>query len=240
MLHSSDTDTSQSIEEKGEAEAGIGSALAPTAEGDSGITGPQHDKLSESEDKSPPQDQEEKLYEDNGHSEKPEAPEDKEEPEEEFEEFEITLGEDSPISEEKFGEIMDFIEAKGFNEEEAKSFIKMQEDAFTLGSGSLEAQRAAESKANRDALVNDPEFGGSEEKFAESVKIMAKPVEAFGDESFSELLRSDIGNNPALGRFLFKLGKAMESEGFHGKAARESAPKKSISETLYPSFYEKA
>ncbi|MBF31866.1 MAG: hypothetical protein Unbinned1322contig1000_59 [Prokaryotic dsDNA virus sp.] len=161
-------------------------------------------------------------------------------PAEEFEEFEITLAEDSILSEDQFNGIVDLVEKAGMNEEQAKAFITQQESLIKSGAQQVNEAHVAQAKANREALVTDPLYGGTEAGFNESLKVMSKPVEAFGDEQFNELLRSDIGNHPALGRFLFKLGKAMESEGFHGKGGKTEPVKKSIGETLYPTFYEKA
>jgi len=209
-----------------------------------GVTGPQDEDPGKAVGVVPGQEQKDEALKEIQSSEKPEEEEDpqdnSDEEEVEFEEFEISLSEDSPISEEKFNELMDFVEAKNFSEEEAKQFIKMQEDAFTLSKDIVTSEIRAKAEADREALINDPLLGGSEEKFAESLKVMSKPVEAFGDEQFNELLRSDIGNNPALGRFLFNLGKAMESEGFHGKGGEFKSEKPNPLKVLYPGMFEKA
>lgn len=158
--------------------------------------------------------------------------------EEQFEEFELTHSEDSVLSVDKFNEIADFIEENKFTKAQAERFLKEVEDSFKLGGDLFEEERKQKSEANRQKLLTDPTFGGTEQGFKDALPTMHKPVLEFGDDGMKELLRSDIGNHPALARFLYNIGKAMESEGFVG-SGRETTPKveKTTEEKFYPDFF---
>lgn len=233
-------DLSQMAEEVNKAE-NAKSALAPAVDpGEHGVTGPESKDPGKAEGVVGGQAEREKDVETPPAADEPPAEEKPgEEPpaEEEFEEFEITLSDDALMSQEEFDALMDIVEKKGFTKEEAENLIKTQEGALEAGSKLVHDARAAEAEANRKSLIADPLFEGD---FEGALKVMKAPVQAFGDEDFNALLQSEIGNHPSLGRFIYRLGKAMESEGFVGKGGKPPEPPKTTGQIMYPSFYEKA
>lgn len=61
------------------------------------------------------------------------------------------------------------------------------------------------------AVKADPEIGGT--KLKENLATASKALEAFGDADFKTMLeKSGLGDNPAMVRFAFKIGKAMSDD----------------------------
>lgn len=200
-----------------------------------GVTGPQADDPGKAQGVVAGQEEREAQASQGAEEQTP--PETKEEPAEEFEEFEITISEDSPLSEEQFNSLMDVVEKAGMSEEQAKAFIQGQEDLYKAGASEILSARAEEAKRNREALINDEIFEGD---FEGALKKMQPVVAQFGDTDFNELLRSEIGNHPALGKFIFRIAKAMESDSFHGKGGTPNTSIENPLKTLYPEFFKKA
>lgn len=156
--------------------------------------------------------------------------------EEPIEEFTLELSEGSIFSQEDMDQFNQEAKDLKLNKAQAEALLKSRQDLYAKGSQDHIDAHNQKQRELRSQLQNDPEFGG--EKFQESVKIMALPVSQFGDADFQDLLRSEVGNQPALARFLYKLGNAMKSDEFVGKGQTKDAPKeKSRLETLYPSFF---
>lgn len=227
-------DMSQMAEEVHKAE-NEKSAMAPAVDPEEhGVTGPEEDDPGKAEGAVGGQAEREKAAEAPASTDEPAK---EEAPAEEFEEFEITLSEDSPLSQEQFDGLMDIVEKAGMSEVEAKSFIETQAGLVTMGADRVNQERTAQALANKKALTEDPLFEGN---FEGALEVMKPAVQMFGDQDFNELLTSEIGNHPALGRFIYKIGKAMESEGFKGKGGMPEAPKKTVGQILYPSLFEKS
>ena len=156
--------------------------------------------------------------------------------EEPIEEFTLELGEGSIFSQEEMDKFNQEAKDLKLNKVQAEALLKSRQDLYSKGSQDYIADYNEKQKELRTQLKNDPEFGG--EKFDESVKIMSLPVSQFGDADFNAMLKTEVGNQPALARFLYKLGNAMKSDDFVGKGKTKEAPKqKSSLENLYPEFF---
>lgn len=157
---------------------------------------------------------------------------------EEIEEYTLELGEESNFVKEDLEGFVTEAEELGLTKAQAEKLLKSREDLYSKASKNVTTSREEEQNTLRESLLNDAEFGG--DKFEASTKIMSLPVAQFGDQDFKDMLKGDVGNQPALARFLFKLGNAMKSDTFVGKGKTSDAPKqKTQLEKLYPSFYEK-
>lgn len=157
------------------------------------------------------------------------------EEEDEYEEYELVIAEDSSLSDEDLEEIADFAEKHNLSQEDAQRLLQSRDDSYQAAVKKIDGDRLAAQTEKRNKLMNDPEFGGA--NFQQNLKVMAQPVQAFGDADLAALMRSDLGNEPAFARFLFKLGKAMESDGFHGNSEGANPVQEDTLKTMYPDFY---
>lgn len=82
------------------------------------------------------------------------------------------------------------------------------------------------------AVKADPEIGGT--KLKENLATASKALEAFGDADFKTMLeKSGLGDNPAMVRFAFKVGKAMSEDSM---VVGKPAPRdnRTRAERMYP------
>lgn len=69
---------------------------------------------------------------------------------------------------------------------------------------------AAQRKGWRDAIKADRDIGG--DKLKESLAVAVTARDRFGDEDFAQLLKGPLGDNPAVIRFLHKVGSQISED----------------------------
>jgi len=88
------------------------------------------------------------------------------------------------------------------------------------------------------ASKSDSLIGG--DKFDENMAIAKKGAEAYGDDDLQTLLKpvseggQGLGNHPAINRFLFKVGKALQSDTEIVKGSALPVGEEDEAEILYP------
>lgn len=139
------------------------------------------------------------------------------------------------------GAFKDFAKSKGLTQEEAQGalgiFAKHFESAVQAN---VEAFKAASAEwANQTKA--DKEFGGA--KFEASKVLVGTAMEQFADADFIQLLnQSQLGNHPAVFRFLAKVGQAIGERPLNngGGGDGPAGVPKSTADKLYPDLAAKA
>lgn len=114
---------------------------------------------------------------------------------------------------------------------------------FDLYVGAQQAARQAavekyeqQQKAWVESATNDKEFGGA--KFEENLSYARKAIAKFGSPELEQLLdQSGFGNNPALVRFAYRIGKAMAEDSVAGSASQANGASDSA-ESFHRKLYE--
>jgi hypothetical protein len=100
-------------------------------------------------------------------------------------------------------------------------------------------------KAWADEFTRDPEIGGSDEQRGEKLAVMAKAIDDLmgprgspeGD-AFRQLLNeTGLGNNPTIGRLLFRAGQRLAEASIHHSQAG-GASSRSMAEKMYDPAYQ--
>jgi len=157
--------------------------------------------------------------------------------EDQFEEYDLELADNSPLSQEDLDAIVKHAEQYGLSKEETQALIKSKEDLYARGKSDFENKFNVENNRNREELLKMPEFQG--EKMQESFASIGGAVAAFGDAELINFLKGPAGNNPALARFMLKIGNSMKSDTFNGKGKvpNSTEEKPDVLKTMYPDFY---
>lgn len=156
---------------------------------------------------------------------------------EEFEEYELSLADDSPLSQEDLDAVAAEASRLGLGKEDAEKLLSIKEGSYKSGMSAAELKASNENAANRQALLEMPEFQGEAAK--ETFATIKTVTDTFGDQEFIDLLKGPAGNNKALAKFLINIGNSMKSDTLAGKGVPAGAPQeKSLLETMYPTFYE--
>ena len=154
-------------------------------------------------------------------------------------EYEFDFPEGAEIDEEMLGKTTTEFKKLGIPKDKARALMKL----------GLEAQRRAEIGVKnawdkqtikwKRELKADPELGGA--NFDGTLQNSLEVLNQFeGGKEFKEVLKStNIGNSPAVNRFLNSVHKAMNEDGF--EQARYSAPPREMSdaELFYPELAER-
>jgi hypothetical protein len=159
------------------------------------------------------------------------------------EEYELSLGENSILSEEDLDAIVKIAEEKNLTKEQAEALLADTEASYKKGYDKFQTKYISENNAARAKLIADPDFA-TPEKSTENLGKIAKVVEMFGGEhkeGMIELLKSPAGNSLALAKFLINIAKAGESDTPQGKGFAgdkpEASSKAEALKKMYPSFY---
>lgn len=146
-------------------------------------------------------------------------------------------------------------EAYEFKAPEGQELDQAAVEAFTpiakeLNLSNEQAQKlvdlyAAQIKGQQDAynavrdgwvssVKNDPEIGGA--KLEGNLAVAAKAIDQFGGPELRQALNeTGVGDNPAIVKFMIKVGRAISEDNFPRGSSGDPGGGKSPAEILYPS-----
>ena len=135
------------------------------------------------------------------------------------------------VNEELMGEFTGIAKELNLTQDQAQKLVNLQANEMQkLSQAQVDAWNAT-----RDEWVanskNDTEFGGN--KFQESLGVMSKAIDAFGGDTFRNVLdETGMGDHPEVLRFLYKVGQAVGEDRIHigGNARTE----RDVAKGLYP------
>ena len=139
--------------------------------------------------------------------EAPEKPEDN--APSEPEPYELTLSDESPLSDAEFESIVNLAENLSLSKEQAESLIAMQEQVHNNAMQAATTKVQADLVALRDAYVKEPELNNPTAKLA-----LKAAVSAFdGNENFKQIFADPAMNyNIPMAKFLVEVGKRIRSD----------------------------
>lgn len=157
------------------------------------------------------------------------------------EEFEISVEDDSPLTQEDLDAIATEVSELGLNEAQANSLVKSREEFFGRGQTMANAVITQRQETAKAELLADPDFVG--EKAVESFAAIHRAATKFGDDDLTKALNDPyIGNNLPLARFLKKIGDMISPDTFEGNGIlkpTEVVEENAALKNLYPRFFEK-
>lgn len=130
--------------------------------------------------------------------------------------------------------------AKGMTQEEAQKTLDVFANHFKSQVDQNVAAFLETSKEWADQTRADKDFGGP--KFAESQAAVGRVMERFADGEFVDILNaSQLGNHPAVFRFLAKIGATISERPLDTSHGGDTSPSaKSVAEKLYPDLAARA
>jgi len=138
--------------------------------------------------------------------------------------FEITLAEDSPLSDADLDDIFALAEKKNLDKDETMALIKNKEDFYNRGRDTVMGQAQKVLKAQEDAYLADPLFSTPAARIANEAKIDSA-LKKFGTPAMQEkFLNSHLKNDLELAKFFHKIGEIMEGDEIRMSGASHRAP----------------
>lgn len=164
----------------------------------------------------------------------------KDDPEVANEGYEITLEENSPLTQEDLDAIAAEASTRGLTEEQAGELIKLRESMFSRGDEFAKQAELTRQKTAAEEFNKDLDFVG--DKKAESFASIHRAAKAFGGEDLMKALNDPyVGNNLPLAKFLKKIGDALKADDVNGKGTfGKKTPENSQVQTLknmYPEHF---
>ena len=153
----------------------------------------------------------------------------------EYAEFEIPPG--FTLDPDVLAEFTPIALEQGLSQEQAQALMNMHIGAMSKQVIGQEEARAKTEAAQAEAWVkevkDDPTYGGA--NFEKSSAHAAEFRNAYGDEALSELVKTPIGNHPALFRLFAHMGSILSDESIHlGSVQSGSQRPRTAAQTLYP------
>ena len=122
-------------------------------------------------------------------------------------------------------------------QDQAQKLVTLQSEHVLALQKQADEQYAQTQKQWVDELKSDKELGG--DKFDASLEVAKRPITKFGDDAFRSVLEeSGLGNNPAVFKFMHKLGVAM-GEDSAGMPSGGGSQDKSAADLLFPTMAKK-
>lgn len=116
----------------------------------------------------------------------------------------------------------------------AQKLIDLQTALSSKQAEAYQASVVAQGQQWAAEIKNDPQLGG--ENYDKSVASAVKVIQAFGDESLSNLLNeSGLGNHPALFKFCHRISAAISEDQFVMPGSQTTTGRKSNEEVFYGS-----
>lgn len=124
----------------------------------------------------------------------------------------LTAPEGAKYDEKLMGEFLPIAKELGLNVKQVQSLTAWQTKVSAGIQAAQEKVAADRQAANVAALKADPEIGGA--KYDESMAFAKVALRRFGSPELAKLLTEnpDLGDSPAMARFLVKLGKAQRED----------------------------
>lgn len=129
--------------------------------------------------------------------------------------IELKLSEGSMLTEDDLTKISDYASKKGLSQEEATALLSEKENDRKAGFDAREAHDRKflenENKKWIEECKSDPEIGG--DKLNEAAELSKRLLDRYGSDKFKEgLEKSGLGNFPEFLRFMYRIGKNMDSD----------------------------
>jgi len=154
---------------------------------------------------------------------------------EEYEAFELPEGMD--VNDDYLVAYQDLAREHGLSQDAAQKFVTMGADLVQQGQ-----QQTVETLQDSwrdtlsqwvDEIRTDREIGG--DNLERSLSVARSAIDAFGDDSLRAVLdETGMTNNPALVRFAYRIGKALQEDTLHTGSATMSA--KPLEQIMYPTM----
>lgn len=157
--------------------------------------------------------------------------------------FEITLAEDSPLSDSDLDDIFALAEKKSLDKEETMALIKNKEDFYTRGRDTVMAQANKVLKEQEAQYLADPLFSTPAARTANEA-VIDSALKKFATPAFQKkYLESHLKNDVELAKFLHGVGATMQADNMRlmGNASNVPLPKQpsadDVMKARYPEHY---
>jgi len=137
--------------------------------------------------------------------------------------FEITLAEDSPLSDTDLDDIFALAEKKNLDKDETMALIKNKEDFYNRGRDTVMGQAQRVLKAQEDAYNADPLFSTPAARAANEAKIDSV-LAKFGGDFKEKFLNSPLKHDLQLSKMLHTIGEVMEADDIRMTGSSHRAP----------------
>jgi hypothetical protein len=126
---------------------------------------------------------------------------------------------------------------QGLSQEQAQTLMNMHISAMSKQVMGQEEARVKAETVQAEAWVkevkDDPTYGGA--NFEKSSAKAAEFRNAYGDEALSELVKTPIGNHPALFKLFAHMGSILADDSIHLGAVQSGSQRpRTAAQTLYP------
>jgi len=162
---------------------------------------------------------------------------------EEPESYDITVADNSPLSDEDLDHIATLAGEKGWTKEQADEMVGIYEESYKRGMVAANSPRLKYYEDQKNFFDKDPAFNG-ENKDASFLAIKTV-VDKFGDDEMVKQLSSpEIGNNYALAKLLKSIGESLMGDNPSSAGKGSSTPVSNDSEytqslkNLYPQYFD--
>lgn len=153
--------------------------------------------------------------------------------------YEITLADNSPLTDEDLNDIVKIAETRRLTKEETEELVKNKEAVYHRGVSSTIAKGQEYLKKQQEAYLADPLFSTPEAMEKSNARIDAV-VAKFGP-GLKKTLQGPLGNDIELARFLHNLGSTMEQDEIRGKGQGPGITPQNTEEALarqqYPEHF---
>jgi hypothetical protein len=152
--------------------------------------------------------------------------------------YELKLMEGSALDPSAVERISQYAKEKGLTQEAAQEILSREDEAVTSYRDNQLTQHMEVRKTWVEAIKNDKEYGG--DKFNQNAEIAKRVINEFADTELKQALdATGYGDNPALFKFVVKLGQKLQVlNDSYVKASAPSQPKKELHEIMYPNHKE--
>lgn len=138
--------------------------------------------------------------------------------------FEITLAEDSPLTDADLDDIFALAEKRGLDKDETMALVKNKEDFLNRGRNSVMDQAKQVLKQQEDAYNADPLFSTTAARTANEAKIDAA-LGKFADDKFkNKFLNSPLKYDLDLAKMLHRIGEVLEGDEIRMSGIGHRAP----------------
>lgn len=140
--------------------------------------------------------------------------------------YDLKLPEGSPLKPESIQSVSEFAKANKLTNEQAQSVLERE------NSNAIEQVKLLDDMSKKwvEEVKADKELGGN--NFTKTAELSKRVIEKYAPELIKELEATGLGNHPGFVKFVYRIGKAMDSGEFV-KGGTPPAPVKSAAEVLY-------
>ena len=146
---------------------------------------------------------------------------------EEAAEYELSLSEDSPLSDEQLDDLIAVANEHNLSESQAKQLVAKYEEAFLKGTETVVSRFKEENQKQRDMLLADEAFS-TQEKARESLDKISNVINHFAGDFKNDLitlLKGPAGNSLPLAKFILNIAEAGGNDTFFKGEADVPDPK---------------